>query len=455
MQAGLLWLMFIGVFGGILGGIPVMLVLLGVPLLTAGAGILAGVFDPALLGAFPQRIYGIMGNQILYSIPLFILMGKLLEHSGLAERMLIAASGLFKNEARSLGYGVLLVAVLIAASTGIIGATITMLAAMALPAMLRSGLPEQLASGLICAAGTLGQIIPPSIVLIVLSDQVSNAYFASQQAIGNFAPAPVSVGHLFAGAIGPGLMLALFYALYIGVSMGQPAKGPFISTPKTFSGKKPIQADFAPAMFLLPLLLLIAVPGSILAGVATPTEAASLGVAGTLLLALFCGRLNALKPAISQSVEITGVIFAIVIGASMLSLVFRGFGGDQFVEAMLGAIPGGPGGALMVVMGVIFVLGFLLEFIEITYIVVPIVGPVLFGLGVDPIWFAILVAVNLQISFLTPPLGIALFYFKSVATTPTIVLYRGIIPFVVMQIIALMLVFIFPAIATWLPGVLI
>ena len=449
----LLVLMLTGVFGGILAGIPVMPVLFGVPLLAAGIGIAAGVFDPALLGAFPQRIYGIMGNQILYSVPLFILMGKLLEHTGMAQRMLKSASGLFKNRDLSLGFAVLLVSVLVAASTGIIGATITMLGAMALPAMLRSGLPESLSAGLVCAAGSLGQIIPPSIVLILLSDQVSNAWVASQLEIGNFAPDPISVGHLFAGAILPGLVLAGLYALYLGFRLrGSRLQADDAGVTDAENERKE-RSEFA--IFVPVLLLLFAVPGSILAGVATPTEAASFGVACTLMLGIALGNTGYLKRAFVESVEITGVIFGIVIAASMLSLVFRGFGGEEIVDALLSVIPGDATGALIAVMIIIFLLGFLIEFIEITYIVVPVAAPVLFSMGIDPVWFAILVAVNLQISFLTPPLGIALFYYKSVASTATATLYRGIVPFVILQILALALVFIFPKLATWLPTVLV
>ena len=449
----LLVLMLTGVFGGILAGIPVVLVLFGVPLLAAGIGIAAGVFDPALLGAFPQRIYGIMGNQILYSVPLFILMGKLLEHTGMAQRMLKSASGLFKNRDLSLGFAVLLVSVLVAASTGIIGATITMLGAMALPAMLRSGLPESLSAGLVCAAGSLSQIIPPSIVLILLSDQVSNAWVSSQLEIGNFAPDPISVGHLFAGAILPGLVLAGLYALYLGFRLRSPPLQANDARVTDAENERNEKSEFA--IFVPVLLLLFAVPGSILAGVATPTEAASFGVACTLVLGIVLGNTGCLKRAFVESVEITGVIFGIVIAASMLSLVFRGFGGEEIVDALLAAIPGDAAGALIAVMIIIFFLGFLIEFIEITYIVVPVAAPVLFSMGIDPVWFAILVAVNLQISFLTPPLGIALFYYKSVASTATATLYRGIVPFVILQILALTLVFIFPKLATWLPTVLV
>ncbi len=452
-QELLLVALLVAMFGGILSGIPVMLVLFGVPMLVAGAGVLSGVFDPTLLGAFPQRVYGIMGSQILYSVPLFILMGKLLEHSGMAERMLVAASNMSKNRDRSLAYAVLAVSVLVAASTGIIGATITMLGAIALPAMLRSGLPERLSAGLVCAAGSLGQIIPPSIVLILLSDQVSNAWVTSQREIGNFAPDPVSVGHLFAGAILPGLLLAGLYTIYIGYQLRGTRAGSFETAAPGAEQSK--NNDAGLSAFVPVLVLLIAVPGSILAGIATPTEAASFGVAGTLAISIFSGKMANLKPAVFESVEITGVIFGIVIAASMLSLVFRGLGGDEFVGALLASVPGDATGALFAVMILIFLLGFLIEFVEITYIVVPVAAPVLFSLGVDPIWFAILVAVNLQMSFLTPPLGIALFYFKSVASTRTSILYRGIVPFVILQILALALVFVFPELATWLPSVLV
>ncbi len=445
-----LLLMFIGIFGGIIAGIPVMMVLLGAPLLTAVLGILLGAFDPALLGAFPNRIYGIMGNSLLYSVPLFILMGKLLEHSGLAERMLVAVSTNAKNQKRSLALSVLALSVLIAASTGIIGATITMLAAIALPVMLRADIPERLSAGLIVAAGSLGQILPPSILLILLTDQISNAWIVSQREIGNFAPDPISINHLFAGAILPGLMLAALYAIFLTIRLKKQSIIPSIPV-------IPGDDNSTSGLFsVLPLVLLIAlVPGSILTGIATVTEAACLGVIGTLMLWYMSDLKGSLRSALFESVEITGVIFGIIIAASFLSLVFRGFEGDQIVSELVLSMPGEKFGALAIVMVAIFLLGFLIEFVEITYIVIPVTAPVLFSIGIDPIWFAILVAVNLQMSFLTPPLGIALFYFKSVASTQSLVLYRAIIPFILLQALILLAVLVFPPFATFLPSFLV
>jgi len=448
VQDLLLVIMFLLVFGGILSGVKIIIVLMAVPLATACAGVVLGVFDSALLFAIPERIYGVMGNQVLFAVPLFVLMGKLLEHSGLAEKMLLSAAALTRNKGRGLSLAVLATSVVIASATGIIGATITMLATIAMPAMMRTGLPQKMSAGLICAAGSLGQLVPPSIVLILLSDQVSSAWITSQREAGNFSPEPISVAHLFAGALLPGLMLAALYALHVLYLTGG------VRSQATSSGEPENHTtDFSYSSFFV-FCVIVSVPACVLLGLATAVEAAGIGVLGTASLMFFSG--NAMfNRALKESVELTGVIFGIIIAASVLALVFRGFDGDTRVEAFLSLVPGDATGALLLVMAIIFLLGFILEFIEITYIVIPIVAPVLFALGVDPIWFAILVAVNLQVSFLTPPLGIALFYFQSVCDIRASELYRGIIPFIGLQILALMIVFIFPKIATWLPSILI
>jgi len=448
VQDLLLVFMFLLVFGGILSGIKIIIVLMVVPLAIASVAVGMGVFDSALLFAIPERIYGIIGNQILFAVPLFVLMGKLLEHSGMGEKMLLSAAGLARNKGRGLALAVLVTSVVIASATGIIGATITMLATIALPAMIRAGMPEKMSAGLICAAGSLGQLVPPSIVLILLSDQVSSAWITSQRAIGNFSPEPISLAHLFAGALLPGLMLAGLYAIHVSYLTGR-------TQPQQISSDVADNhtPEFSYGSFLVFGVILF-VPASVLLGLATAVEAAGIGVLGTAILMFFSGN-GMFKRALKESVELTGVIFGIIIAASVLALVFRGLDGDVRVEAFLSLVPGDATGALLLVMAVIFLLGFILEFIEITYIVIPVVAPVLFSFGVDPIWFATLVAVNLQVSFLTPPLGIALFYFQSVSHIRAIQLYRGVIPFIGLQILALMIVFIFPKIATWLPSILI
>ncbi len=443
----LLVLMFCSVITGILCGARILIVLMLVPMLIALVGVGFDVFDTALLYAIPERIFGIMGNQILYAIPLFILMGKLLEYSGLAEDMLLSLAGLSQQRGRSLALAVLGTSVIIAAATGIVGATITMLAAIALPALLRAGVSEKLSAGLICASGSLGQLIPPSIVLILLSDQISNAWILSQRELGNFSPEPISVAHIFSAAILPGLLLAALYALYI------------IFTMRSSSFNEDQIANGKPHGFsihaLLVLGVIILVPLSIVFGFATTGEAASIGVFGTALLMLKNANVSIFKMALMETVELTGVIFGIIIAASVLALVFRGLGGDESVSVLLANMPGDAMGALFIVLLVIFLLGFIIEFIEITYIVIPITAPILFAMGVDPIWFAVLVAVNLQISFLTPPLGIALFYFQAVSSIKALALYKATLSFIILQILALLIVFIFPKIATWLPSILI
>jgi tripartite ATP-independent transporter DctM subunit len=447
IEAVLLILMFAGVIGGILIGVRILVVLMLVPLSFGLLGMALGVFDGALFYAIPERIFGIMRNQVLYAIPLFVLLGKLLEHSRLAERMLFSISGLSKNKGRSMALAVLATSVIIAAASGIIGATITMLAGIALPALLRAGVSEKISAGLVCAAGSLGQLIPPSIVLILLSDQISNAWILSQRNLGNFSPEPISVAHLFSAALLPGLMLAALYALYIFMVVKPDASQQqqnVTSEAKEFSWEA-----------LLVLAVILLVPLSIVFGFATAGEAASVGVLGVLILMSRRANLTVFKKALEETVTLTGVIFGIIIAASVLALIFRGLGGDEQVTSLLSAMPGEAMGALIVVMLVIFLLGFILEFIEITYIIIPVTAPVLFAMGVDPIWFAVLVAVNLQISFLTPPLGIALFYFQSVSRIKAAALYSAVLPFILLQILALLIVFLFPMIATWLPSILI
>ncbi|MFD0979067.1 TRAP transporter large permease [Tropicimonas aquimaris] len=532
------WLIMLGLslLAGILSGIPVMLVLAGVPVVLAYIASGFGAFDLSFLRAYPQRAYGVMTNSLLVAVPLFVLMGVMLERSRVAERMLMQVGRVLGGTPRALALAVLLISTLIAASTGIIGATIVMLTLISLPAMRRVGVPDATASGLICASGTLGQIIPPSIVLILLGDQVSNAYLDAQQRAGNFAPDAVTVGDLFAGALVPGLLLVLLYGIYVSFRLSGIKGAPMVETEPDVSPWDVVRE------VLPPVLLILAVLGSILAGVATPTEAAAIGVAGTLLItaarvsatggpdvdpdappqrepstppaprwlrhvmsataavgfalvalrltgvgrvdlsaaqvSLGAGSLLALLltvllvaglllavvilvragvfgAALSQAVTTSAMIFGIILAASMLSLVFRGFEGDEWVHELLTGLPGDHTSMLIFTLLVIFAMGFVLEFVEIVFIVVPLVGPILLQ-DVDPVWFAVLVALNLQTSFLTPPFGFALFYYRSAAPADiaTSTIYKAIVPFVLIQILTLGIVFLWPTLATWLPNVL-
>ena len=452
-------LMFATVFAALLLGYPVALTLAGVALLFAGAGIAGGAFEPRDLGFLPGRLFGIISNQTLIAVPLFVLMGVTLEKSRIAERLLDSMSLLFGRLRGGLGISVVLVGMLMAARTGIVGATVVTMGLMSLPTMLRHGYDEGLATGTICATGTLGQIIPPSIALVLLGDVLSNAYQQAQLSLGVFAPRTVSVGDLFAGAIVPGLVLVGLYLCYvIATAMLSPRRAPnaTLETSRRIDGSTlamELIKGLAP-----PLVLIIAVLGSILGGYATPTEAASVGAIGALLLALAYRALsfNALAEIGRSTLRTTAMVFFILIGASIFSLVFRGYGGDELVQSLFEDMPGGMWGAVAIVMLVIFLLGFILDFIEITFVVVPIVGPVLLSMGVDPIWLGIMIAVNLQTSFLTPPFGFALFYLRGVApdTVTTTAMYRGVVPFIGLQLLLLGMLVVWPRLATWLPAVL-
>ena len=444
-------IMFGTVFLLLLMGYPVALTLAGTSLVAAGIGILTGVFEPAFLMATPNRLFGIITNQTLIAVPLFILMGVILEKSKIAENLLSSMSSLFGPIPGGLGLAVTIVGMLLAASTGIVGATVVTMGLMSLPAMLRAKYDPSLATGTICATGTLGQIIPPSIALVLLGDVLSNAYQQSQLSLGIFNARTVSVGDLFAGAIIPGLILVGMYALYIlTTSLLKPSKAPPVIT----------NVNLIRLMLSIfpPLLLIVLVLGSILFGIATPTEAAGVGALGALVLAFFNTSLNVPKLALiaRSTIKTSSMVFFILIGASMFSLVFRGYNGDDLVHGIFSSMPGGVVGATIIVMLVIFLLGFILDFIEITFVVVPIVGPVLMSLGLDPVWLGIMIAINLQTSFLTPPFGFALFYLRGVApeTIQTIDIYKGVIPFIVIQLLMLIILAWQPALATWLPSVL-
>ncbi len=434
-------------------GFPVAFSLAGTSLIVAGFGYLAGSFDGAFLSALPNRIFGILGNQILIAVPLFVFMGIMLEKSRIAERLLHNMALLFGPLRGGLGISVILVGMLMAASTGIIGATVVTMGLISLPAMLKNGYSPSLAAGNICATGTLGQIIPPSTALIILGDVLSSAYQQAQLSMGIFSPDTVSVADLFVGALIPGLLLVVFYMAYMAFTAWlKPQAAPAIAERPT------LDRQFAVSLLaglLPPLALILAVLGSILTGIATPTEAAAVGAAGATLLALVYGQLSLsrLKEVMDGTLKVTSMIFMIFIGAAIFSLVFRGFGGDEQVQALFESMPGGKVGAMLVVMLVIFLLGFILDFIEITFVVVPIVAPILLAMGIDPVWLGIMIAINLQTSFLTPPFGFALFYLRGVAPKelPTSAIYRGVIPFIAIQVGMLVLLSFVPELATWLP----
>ena len=445
-------LLFITVILVLLAGFPVAFTLGGTALIFAGFGIIGGSFNEALLLGLPNRVFGIMTNETLVAVPLFVFMGVTLERARIAEELLETLSSLFGTLRGGLGISVTLVGMLLAASTGIVGATVVTMGLLSLPTMLKRGYSPEIATGTICASGTLGQIIPPSIILVMLGDVMTTAYQQAQQEMGVFSPKTVSVGDLFAGALIPGLMLVGLYMLYIlGLAFFRPASiPPHQREPgEDVSFIKVIKA-LAP-----PLILIFAVLGSILKGLATPTEAAGVGGMGALILAVLRRELNLerLRDIMRATLRISSMVFLILIGASIFSLVFRGYGGDDGVRAILESLPGGVVGAVVVVMLVMFLLGFVLDFIEITFVVVPIVGPVLLTMGLDPVWLGIMIAINLQTSFLTPPFGFALFYLRGVAppSVSTAQIYRGAIPFVAIQLFALLLIAAFPALVTWLP----
>lgn len=444
--------MFITVILLLMAGYPVAFTLAGVALLFAGLGWLIGDFDMLLLDTLSNRIYGIMTNETLIAVPLFVFMGVILERSNIAEELLDTMSRLFGRLRGGLGFSVLLVGALLAASTGIVGATVVTMGLLSLPTMLKRGYDPALSAGTITASGTLGQIIPPSIILVLLGDVVSTAYQEAQRMRGVFSVETVSVGDLFLGALLPGLLLVVLYAAYLlGVAILQPQKMPAMRD----IGSKPLGVQVLKVL-MPPLVLMVAVLGSIIAGIATPTEAAAVGAMGALLLAITYRQFSVdmLRDVMRQTTRISSMVFLILIGASVFSLVFRGFEGDDAVHELLSNLPGGRVGALLAVMLVIFLLGFVLDFIEITFVVVPIVGPVLLAMGIDPVWLGVLIALNLQTSFLTPPFGFSLFYLRGVAPAEvtTGAIYRGALPFVAIQLLMLAIVAAWPALVTWLPG---
>ena len=445
-------LLFAVIFIALLVGFPVAFTLAGISLIFALVANLFGAFDMAFLQSIPNRIYSIMSNEILIAVPLFVFMGIMLEQSKIAEQLLNTMDEVMRGIKGGLGISVIVVGMLLAASTGIVGATVVTMGLLALPTMIKQGYCPKLASGTICASGTLGQIIPPSIVLILLGDVLSSAYQQAQLSQGIFSPETLSVGDLFIGALFPGMLLVLLYMLYILFKAITQSE----SVPNHVG--QPVQPGLLKRVLgslLPPLLLILLVLGSILGGYATPTEAAALGAMGATLLALSKQKLNlnTLNTVMRNTLQVTSMIFMIFIGAAFFSLVFRGLGGDDLMTELLSDLPGGVFTAMLIVMALMFVLGFFLDFIEITYVVVPVVAPILLMMGVDPIWLGIMIAINLQTAFLTPPFGFALFYLRGVApkSLTTADLYRGTLPFIAIQLGVLAMIAIWPELVTWLP----
>ena len=444
-------LLFIIVIFLLMLGYPVAFTLSGASIIFAILCSFTNNFDLSILFALPSRIFGIITNETLIAIPMFIFMGVMLEKSKIAENLLESMSSLFHNVKGGLGISVIIVGTLLAASTGIVGATVVTMGLLSLPTMLKKKYDVKIATGTILASGTLGQIIPPSIILILLGDVISSAYQESQNMLGIFSQESVSVGDLFAGAIFPGLILVSFYIVYIFLTAS--FRKDLIPENLDRIILKPKEIIMS---LLAPLFLILTVLGSIIMGVATPTEASSVGALGAILLASINKNLNknTLKDVLIQPSKITSMIFILLIGATIFSLVFRGLEGDIFVHNALSSLPGDVYTKLFFVMFTIFLLGFILDFIEITYVVIPVVAPIILSMGVDPIWFAILIAINLQTSFLTPPFGFAIFYLKSVIPKDisTIDIYKGVLPFILIQLITMLLIIMMPEITTWLPN---
>ena len=430
----------------LLSGFPVAFILSGVSLLFAYIGIIFNFFDYSYLMAFPARLFGVMGNQNLLAVPLFIFMGLILEKTKIAEDLIHDMNVLFNNSNSGLAVSVIVVGALMAASTGIVGASVVTLGLLTYPVLTKNGYSPSVASGTICASGTLGQIIPPSLVLILLADVLSSSYQQAQLNMGIFNPESITIADLFLGAILPGLILPILYIVYL--------KSLKIQTKNTALINKSSKI----LSIVYPLGLMIIVLGSIIFGIATPSEAAGIGAFGAIILAYTQKNLSKLilDKCVSESIKLTSMVFMILIGAILFSLVFRGLDGEEFIHRFLVEIPDDKFMTLFIVLLIMFFLGFILDFIEITFIVIPLVGPALFALGFDPLWIGILIALVLQTSFITPPFGFSLFYLRGVLPNDvkTIEIYRGIIPFLIIQIILVIAVFIFPNLATALPEML-
>lgn len=426
-------LMFIVLFLLIFSGYPVAFSLAGTSLIFAVIGIAIGDMDWHLFLALPERIFGIMANYVLLAIPFFIFMGTMLEKSRLAEDLLTTIGQLFGSVRGGLAFAVLLVGTLLAAATGVVGASVVAMGMISLPVMLKHGYSKELSTGIITASGTLGQIIPPSIVLVILADQMG-----------------VSVGDLFLAALVPGLMLAGFYAILVtGLVIVKPAAAPALhESHRNLSGSQ----LFKKVLFVLmpPLTLILFVLGSIFAGIATPTEAGALGAIGAIILAALNRRLNreSLESTLTETGKLTAMIMFLLIGSTAFGLVFRGIYGDFWIQDLLTGLPGGKIGLILLSGLVIFILGFFIDFFEIVFIIVPLLVPAAYSLGIDLVWFAIIIAMNLQTSFLTPPFGFSIFYLKGVAPpeVKTTDIYRGVLPFIAVQIFTVAMVYFFPEI---------
>jgi tripartite ATP-independent transporter DctM subunit len=449
-------LLFLSVLGTLLIGYPIAITLAGISLIFAFIGHQFGSFDYSFLHSLPSRYLGSMLNEVLVAVPLFIFMGLVLERSGIAEALLTTMGQLFGKLRGGLAFSVILVGAMLAASTGVVGATVVTMGLISLPAMMRAGYDHRLLSGTICASSTMAQLIPPSTVLIFIGDILAGVNQAAQLRKGNFTPDPISVGDLFAGALIPGFIMVVIYLIWIIYkAVFQPETVPALQMTDAERRGLPLRVVSALAP---PLLLIVAVLGSILLGFATATESASVGAVGAMILAALNRRLSfeMIYSAARNTMVTSSIIFVIVLAASMFSLVFRGLGGEHMVEEALKNVPGGPFGAMLAVMTVMFILGFFLDTFEIILIMLPICGAPLIILGLDPVWLGVMFAINLQTSFLTPPFGFTLFYMRSIAppsiTTGTI--WLGAIPYVIMQLFVVGIVWAFPPAATWLPKAL-
>ena len=429
----------------LLSGFPVAFILSGISLLFALIGVIFGFFDYSYLMAFPNRLYGVMGNQNLLAVPLFIFMGLVLEKTKIAESLIQDMNSLFNETDSGLAISVVIVGALMAASTGIVGASVVTLGLLTYPVLVKNGYPASVASGTICASGTLGQIIPPSLVLILLADVLSSSYQQAQLSMGIFSPETITIADLFVGAILPGLILPLLYIVYLKIL-------------RVKSEKKIMTRRISLLNIIYPLGLMFIVLGSIIVGIATPSEAAGIGALGAIVLAFTRNNLTReiLNESVYESIKLTSMVFMILIGAIMFSLVFRGLEGEEFIHRLLIELPNDRIITLLIVLGIMFLLGFILDFIEITFIVIPLIGPALFTLGFDPLWIGILIALVLQTSFITPPFGFSLFYLRGVlpSNVKTQEIYRGIIPFLLIQILLMASLFLFPSLATYLPTLL-
>ena len=463
-------LLVLSVFAVLLSGYPVAFAYGGTALIffLIGVTYMPETFDDTAMNLFDNNLIGLIGRRdMLIAVPLFVFMGVMLERSRIAEQLLETMGLLFGPMPGGLGISVLIVGMLLAASTGIVGATVVTMGLLSLPTMLKRRYDPSVAAGTICASGTLGQIIPPSIILILLGDQIATEYQNAQSSMNNFAPDTVSVGDMFAGALIPGLMLVGFYLVYLLLlAFFKPHKVPAIpKQERHLSGKQLIRQSMT--VLIPPIVLIVVVLGAIFVGAAAAYEAASVGAMGAILLAAINKQLNLkiLREVMQTTVRVTSMVFLIFIGAMLFTATFKGFGGDRIVESLLSDLPGGVFGAMFMIMLVMFLLGFILDFIEITLVVVPIVAPIIFMFGydqstgvqdtsqiIDPVWFGIMVAINLQTSFLTPPFGFSLFYLRGVAPpeVTTSHIYRGVIPFIGIQLFTLLLLAIWPELATWL-----